>query len=288
MRSPVAFHGRGAIGVGASKIRYYGRMTFGSVTGILWVVVGCLAGQTPTTAPSPTALADHARTLALQSRAVGPATDAGVQYAREASRWAIRAVGALLARDEPSDDESGTVAAALEACDAVIPDTCLLEGPRTLRQSRDSLCAIASTRMLLAAWGYSVSEADLVQAAGPQALTDGVHVSFLLECLPHYGLSTLACEGDSRMLRVALAAGLPVAVHQWVTPDRAVRHMRVVAGYDRSDPEKPRWRVLEPAPQLPEVSDVADDEFQRLWELPWDDDRHVRWMCLAYDRVEGD
>lgn len=261
-------------------------MTVGSVAGILWVVAGCLAGQTPDAAPSPSALADHALTLALQSRSLGPASESGARYAREASRWAIRALGALLSREGPSEEESDRVAAALEACDAVIPDACLLEGPRPLRQSGDSLCAIASARMLLAAWGYSVGEADLIAAAGDQALTEGVHVSFLLECLPRYGLSTLACEGDSRTLRVALGAGLPVAVHQWVTTDRSVRHMRVVVGYDRREPERPLWRVLEPAPQLPEVSDVADADFQRLWELPWDEDRHLRWMCLAYDRVE--
>ncbi len=259
-------------------------MTLGSVSWILYLAAAGMAGQPPA-APAPAPLAAHARELAAQAEALGPATEDGRRYAGEAAWWSIRALAALLAQEEPSEDDDDRVAQALAACDRVAPDRCVIDRAPVLRQSHDSLCAIASARMLLAAWGYETTEAELMRAAGPDVLSDGVHVSYVLECLPRYGLSTLACEGDARLLRVALAAGLPVAVYQWVEPERGVRHMRVVAGYDRTDPEHPTWRVLEPAPQLPGIADVAGEAFDALWDLAWDEDGHTRWMCLAYDRV---
>ncbi len=237
--------------------------------------------EDPAGAP-PLALARHAEELASRARAMGPTTDAGQAQARDACRWCVYSVASVLADPDPTEEESDAVLRAVEACDAVAPDAVLLDAVPLHRQSTDDLCAIASARMLLGFWGRRVSEDELIRLAGTQCLTEGVHVSFLLDCLPRYSVSALACEGSPALLRVCLAAGLPAAVYQWVAEDRSVKHMRVVIGYDRTDPEVAYWRFLEPTPELPEVWDATDEQFDALWALRWDADGHERWMCIPY------
>jgi len=251
---------------------------------LLPVVIPTAFGQTshdPASAP-PLALARHAEDLASRARALGTATEAGQAHARDACRWCVYSVASVLASNEATEEDSDAVRRAVAACDEVAPDTVLLEGVPLHRQSTDDLCAIASARMLLGYCGRDVSEDELIALAGPACVTEGVHVSFLLDCLPRYSVSALACEGSDALLRVCLAAGLPAAVYQWVTEDRGVKHMRVVVGYDRSDPAGAYWRVLEPTPELPEVWDATDEQFAKLWALPWDEDGHERWMCVPY------
>jgi hypothetical protein len=116
-----------------------------------------------------------------------------------------------------------------------------------------------------------------------------VHVSFALECLPHYGISSFSCQGDERLLRVSLAAGFPVAVYQWVRRDREVRHMRLVVGYETpADGGEPEWLMVDPAPEMPLNWSAASEEFKALWECAWDDDGHTRWMCVPYAQVKDE
>ncbi len=103
------------------------------------------------------------------------------------------------------------------------------------------------------------------------------------------GLGAVECLGDQDLLRVCLAAGLPVAVYQWVRLDRDVRHMRVVAGY-RLDEEtgQPIWTLVDPAPEMPLIWETDAEGFADLWECAWDKEGHTRWMCVPYARPSSD
>lgn len=250
---------------------------------IVAAALSLLLGPVTSGAPSePGPAARHARALAHQASALGPETSAGRRCATEASRWALRALGSLLAEESPAEEDTALVQSALEACDAAIGDYRSLDALPYYRQSHDSYCVLASARMMLAAWEVRVSERELLGWAGPSA-EEGVHVSSLLEWLSWKGISGFACEGDARLVRVALAAGCPVAVFQLVSLERDTPHMRVVAGFDRRDPEHVAWRILEPAPQLPAISWSDAATFDALWDLAWDEDGHRRWMCVGYD-----
>jgi hypothetical protein len=231
---------------------------------------------------SPVPLARQAESLAARARDLGPSTEDGAEYARDAARWCVYAHAAILYRDEPTDEERDAVTSALSACAQVIPTETRLEDLRPLRQSSQHLCAVASTRMLLAHWGIDVSEADLLEVFGREAVSRGVHVNAVLDALPLYGVSALACAGSSDLVRVCLTAGLPVAVYQWVRSDRDVRHMRVVVGYDTAEEDGPGWILADPAREMPELWRATDEEFMRLWDCHWDSEGHTQWMCVPY------
>lgn len=242
-------------------------------------------GPDPAFAPVQT-LAERSERLAQQALTLGPETPAGRAYAREAARHCVYAFAALGLTDAPSESDVSAARSALAACMPCLPSHALVEALTPVRQSEGALCAIASARMLLSHWKLEVPEGELLRMVGTQAIEDGVHVSFIGRCLPLYGVSVLACEGDTALLRAALAAGLPVAVYQWITAEEPVPHMRVVVGYDAS--ERLTWRLVDPAPQMPLVWDASDELFQALWECPWDDEDHTSWMCVPYALIERD
>ncbi len=84
-----------------------------------------------------------------------------------------------------------------------------------------------------------------------------------------------------------LAAGLPVAVYQWVRLDRDVRHMRVVVGAQLTTDE--RGHELGAGRSRARDARVVagdDEEFAQLWECEWDRDGHSpRWMCVTFTRA---
>jgi hypothetical protein len=190
---------------------------------------------------------------------------------------------ALCFRDETDESQVRAVREAAERCAEVIPDKLAVEEVRAYRQSTARYCVLASVRTLLSRWGIEASEGELGELAGERLTETGLNVSFVLEALPRYGVSVLACEGDTTLVRVALAAGLPVGVYQWVRRDRDVPHMRVVTGCDRDTASGNWvWNLLDPAPEMPARWRASDEEFQALWTCRWDEDGHSRWMCVPY------
>lgn len=244
--------------------------------------------QTPTSGASdpayasPVPLARQAMSMAARASDLGPDTEDGAAYTAEAALWCVYAHASLFYRQSPTAEEQAAVTDALAACAAIAPSSIRLGTVRPLRQSSQHLCAVASARMLLTYWGIEASEAELLRFFGADAIARGVHVNAVLDVLPAYGVSGMACVGSTDLIRVCLAAGLPIAVYQWVRLDRDVRHMRVVVGVDTTDEEGTSWVLADPAPEMPELWRATDEEFAQLWECEWDRDGHSRWMCVPY------
>lgn len=256
---------------------------------VTWVALLLLTpSQTPAGGVSdpayaaPAALARQATSLALRAVDLGPTTADGAAYAKEAALWCVYAHAALFYRSQPTQEETEIVAQALTRCAAVAPLSVSLDAMRPVRQSSQHLCAIASMRMLLAHWNVDVREGELLRILGSDATSRGVHINAVLDVLPAYGVSAMACVGSADLLRVSLAAGLPVAVYQWVRLDRDVRHMRVVVGYDLSEESGLTWVLADPAPEMPPLWRANDEEFAQLWDCQWDADGHSQWMCVPY------
>jgi len=264
-------------------------MATATTLGSIFILLTLQPGGRDPAFSDPLSLARHAVSLAQQALDLGPRDEEGQRYASEAAQWCVYAYAAALYQQADTDEVRAALREAVDTCARAAPGKVQVQPLKTCRQSNQHLCAIAVLRMLLSHWGIDAGEDELIRLAGESARTEGVHVSFALECLPRYGISAFSCQGDEKLLRVSLAAGFPVAVYQWVRRDRDVRHMRLVVGYETPEEGgEPEWLMVDPAPEMPLNWRADSEELKALWECAWDEDGHTRWMCVPYAQVKKD
>ncbi len=221
----------------------------------------------------------HALTAARQAHARPVGSVERAASTRLSAQWALVAAVEFFESEERSPEAWELVEQALATASSATAPACSVEGVPYVRQSDESLCAIACALMALRYLRVAATEEQLLELAEPSAPDIGVHVSYLDRFVSHYDAQAIVGEGTVDLLRCALAAGYPVLVYQYAWTDNDVRHMRAIVGFDDT---RSLYFAMDPSADMGPLLAIPYADFDLLWSLPWRDDGLGHWLCIIY------
>jgi predicted double-glycine peptidase len=181
------------------------------------------------------------------------------------SRRSISAVLITIALSVPFKNNITTNAlanqpvAAVKSISSVLPAKVHLAGVNHVKQL-PNYCGPASLSMVLSYWGKSLDQKEIANTVydRKEQATNG---SDLLLYARELGFSAYSINSTLEDVKRKLAAGVPLIVQQYFSPNDNTNHMRVVVGYN--DSEK-NFVLSDPEEQTETKMSYA--EFGKLWQ----------------------
>ncbi|HIE09824.1 MAG TPA: hypothetical protein EYP65_08255 [Armatimonadetes bacterium] len=167
-----------------------------------------------------------------------------------------------------------------------LPQRAFVEGVPYIPQTHPNTCGASALAMALRWAGIDISEGDIVKTY-PKIKRTGFYIPWLWEFSGRLGLKTEHGQGHERIVKWWLCKGRPVIVFQFSDLKRRRPHFRVVIGYDE---EKEHFIVHDPAPQLGPNYAIPYALFERLWKLPFYQDKRGerrRFYFVVIERKPG-